>query len=85
MNIEEAAALHVELLYNLPGSGGATSALSDIVNLHAPMRDGDRAACRNCVTFQEERKDWPCETIATINTYAHVDGIPAGAEQWWKG
>jgi hypothetical protein len=34
------------------------------------------------VTFQEEYADWPCQTIAVINAYAHVDGIPCGSEAW---
>lgn len=83
MNIEEAERLHVELLQNLPGpAGDAASALSEVIKLHAPVRDGRRAACRTCATWQEEREDWPCGEIAVINAYAHVDGIPAGAEQY---
>lgn len=83
MNIEQAEALHVELLQNLPGpAGDARDALSEVVQRHRPVKDGRRAACRSCVTFQEERADWPCAELAVINAYAHVDGIPAGIEQW---
>lgn len=83
MNIERAEALHVELLQSLPGTGNATSALTAAVELHAPERGyGELADCQCCMGAREEALPWPCETIAVINAYAHVDGIPAGAEAW---
>lgn len=84
MNIEQAEALHVELLQNLPGpAGDARDALSEVVKLHAPKRGyGTDADCRACMGAQEEYLPWPCVEIAMINAWAHVDGIPAGAEAW---
>jgi hypothetical protein len=85
MNIEEAEALHVELLQNLPGTGDATSALSAVVELHAPkINYTDRAVCSLCPTWREESAPWPCATIAEVNAYAHVAGIPAGLEAWFR-
>ena len=81
MKIEEAEALHVELLQSLPGTGNATSALTAVVELHRPVRDGRDSGCDNCVTWLEERAPWPCRTISAINTYAHVSGIPTTAEE----
>lgn len=86
MNIEEAEQLHVELLQNLLGpAGDARDALSEVVKLHAPERGyGAGADCAVCMNWHEESVAWPCRTVAVINAYAHVDGIPAGAEAWWK-
>lgn len=82
MNIEEAEALHVELLQSLPGTGDATSALSGVVKLHRPAEtiptsDGRILLhCEQC--FNDRYEDsWPCATIITINAYAHVSGLPA--------
>lgn len=89
MNIEEAERLHVELLQNLPGpAGDAVSALSAVVELHKPVGDAypDQPAwCGVCFNAQEEHARWPCITVAEVNAYAHVQGIPAGVEQWWRG
>jgi hypothetical protein len=87
MNIETAERLHVELLQNLPGTGGATSALSAVVELHRPVHDAypDQPAwCGVCFNAQEEHTRWPCITVAEVNAYAHVDGIPSGVEAWWR-
>jgi hypothetical protein len=85
MNIEEAEALHVELLYNLPGFGNATAALSAVVELHAPkINYDDEAVCSLCLGGQEASVPWPCATVAEINAYAHVAGIPAGVEAWLR-
>lgn len=82
MNDVEAEALHLELLQSLPGDGDAKAALSATVEVHRPIRDGRRAACRNCVTWTEEQHDWPCETVVTINQWAHVDAIMAAWQRY---
>lgn len=88
MNIEEAERLHVELLQNLPGpAGDAASALSEVIETHAPTLDRSpdgHASCKVCFNAQETPLEWPCLTIAVINAYAHVDGIVASAEAWWN-
>jgi hypothetical protein len=81
MNIDEAEALHVELLQSLPGTGDATSALSDVVRLHRPTAYPTMpflVECRGCDMgpHPEGPADWPCSTIETINAYAHVAGLP---------
>lgn len=85
MNIEEAERLHVELLQSLPGpAGDAASALSEVVKAHGPVPRGAHASCEICLSSDEDGMLWPCVTIAVINAYAHVDGIPAGASAWWR-
>ena len=84
INIERAEALHVELLQNLPGTGDATSALSEVIKAHEPVPGGAHASCEICLSTDEEGMIWPCVTIAIVNAYVHVDGIPLGAEAWWK-
>jgi hypothetical protein len=76
MNIEEAEALHIELLQNLPGNGDATSALSAVVSLHAPSADG--WDCKGCGPWSDitRMRGWPCLTIKAVNAYAHVQGLP---------
>ena len=77
----QATALHTELLQDLPGGPGL-DVLTAVLNVHAPIRDGRYAACRNCVTWLEERAPWPCETIAVANQWAHVDEIMAAWQEY---
>jgi hypothetical protein len=76
MNIEQAEMLHVKLRQELPGDGDARSALDAVVQLHAPSSDG--WDCKGCGPWSDitRQRGWPCETIATINAYAHVEGLP---------
>lgn len=76
MNDVKAEALYFELRANLPG-GEAREALSAVLEVHRPIRDGRRAACRTCKTWAEDREPWPCETVAVANQWAHVDAIAA--------
>lgn len=82
MDIETAERLHVELLQNLPGgSGDARSALSEVVELHAPKAPRSMpcmVTCKGCDLgpHPEDSPDWPCSTIATVNSYAGVNGLP---------
>jgi hypothetical protein len=79
MNIEQAEMLHVKLRQELPGGGDARSALSTVVELHAPVvehfREGNFLRCDQC--FNDTIADnWPCRTIIAVNAYAHVEGLP---------
>lgn len=82
MNIQEAERLHTELLQSLPGpAGDAASALSAVIRLHAPTAYPTMpflVECRGCDMgpHPEGPADWPCSTIAEVNSYAHVDGLP---------
>jgi hypothetical protein len=81
-HIDQAKALHVELLQNLPGpAGDARDALSAVVKLHAPAAPDAMPyliTCNGCDLgpHPEGGADWPCSTIETINAYAHVPGLP---------
>jgi hypothetical protein len=82
MNIEQAEMLHVKLRQELPGDGDARSALSTVVELHAPVaeivltRGRFLLHCAECFNERVYEDNWPCRTIIAVNAYAHVEGLP---------
>jgi hypothetical protein len=84
MNIEQAEMLHVKLRQELPGDGDARSALSTVVELHAPVvehrssREGNFLLTLRGVLQRHDlrRTTGRAATIIAVNAYAHVEGLP---------